>query len=307
MTQPAVQLTQPRATVQVRWPDGRLFEAPVGAALESFVRVAHPGGLAPDGAPIVAALLDGRLRELSYPLHRDADAQLITMASDDGMKIYRRGLTFLMVAAAAELFADAEVEVDHSIQSGGYFCMVHGRDNFTEDELARLATRMRILVEANLPIVKEPMPLAEAIAMFRARGDDDKVKLLEQRTKDYLVIYRLGHFADYFHGYMVPASGYLRWFDLESALPGFLLRFPQRSSPTAIQPRPLIDRLLVAFREYGDWLDRLGISNVGSLNEAIRQKRIRELVLVSEALHEQRIAQIATWVAEGGQAVRLIL
>jgi uridine kinase len=307
MTPPTVQLTQPRATVQVRWPDGRLFEAPVGSTLESFVRAAFPGGIGPDGAFIVAALLDGRLRELSYPLRRDADGQLITMGSDDGMKIYRRGLAFLMVAAAAELFPKAEVEVDHSIQSGGYFCTVHGRGNFTEDELAQLVARMRALAKANLPLVKETMPLAEAVAMFRARGDDDKVKLLEQRTKDYLVIYRLGNFADYFHGYMVPTSGYLRWFDLEPAPPGFLLRFPQRSSPTAIQPRPLIDRLLVAFREYGDWLDRLGISNVGSLNEAIQQGRLRELVLVSEALHEQRIAQIATDVAEKSDNVRLIL
>ncbi len=307
MTQPVVYPAQPRQTIQARWPDGRLFEAPAGASLEDFVRAVHPNGATADGAPIVAALVDGRLRELNYALTHDVEIGLITMAADDGMKIYRRTLTFLMVAAALDLFPDARVEIDHSITSGGYFCQVHGRGNFTAEELAALAAQMRALVEANLPILKEIMPLADAIAMFRARGDADKVRLLAQRQKDYLAVYRLGQLADYFHGYMTPSTGYLRWFDLQPAPPGFLLRFPQRSRPTAIQPRPEIDRLIFAFREYGDWLDRLGLSNVGSLNDAIKENRIRELALISEALHEQRIAQIAAWVAEGKGDVRLIL
>jgi uridine kinase len=301
------QPAQPRATVQARFVDGRRFEAPVGTPVEAFVCAAYPDGTTPDGVPIVAALVDGSLRELSYPVQRDAAVGLITMASDDGMKIYRRGLTFLMVAAAMALFPEAQVEVDHSIASGGYFCQVRGRDNFSRQELERLAAEMRAIVEARVTITKAVMPLNEAVEMFRARGEDDKVKLLAQRTKDFLVVYRLGGLADYFHGYMVPSAGYLRWFDLKPAAPGFLLLFPQRSRPTLIQPPPEIDRLLVAFRQYGDWLDRLGISNVGSLNDAIAGDRIREVVLVSEALHEERIAQIATGVAEGKRAVRLIL
>ncbi len=306
MTQTTVvQPALARATVQTRWPDGRLLEAPVGATLETFIHTAYPNGEV--DAPIIAALVDGRLRELAQPLTRDAEIEPVTMATEDGVRIYRRGLTFLMVAAAMDLFPDAQVEVDHSIASGGYFCQVFGRGNFTADELARLAARMREMVTANMPIEKEVMPLAEAIAMFRARGDDDKVKLLGQRRKDYLVVYRLGSLADYFHGYMVPSTGYLRWFDLRSAPPGFILRFPQRREPKTLQPLQEIDRLLVAFREYGDWLDRLGISDVGSLNEAIEQNRAREVVLVSEALHEQRVAQIATWVAEGRGDIRLIL
>lgn len=306
MTQPAkVQPAQARATVITRWPDGRLLEAPLGTTLETFIHCAYPNG--ETDVPVVAALADGRLRELAHAVGRDAEIAPVTMATEDGMRIYRRGLTFLMVAAALELFPGAQVEVDHSITSGGYFCQVHGRENFDTDELARLAARMREMVAANLPIRKEVMPLAAAIEMFRARGDDDKVKLLGQRRKDYLVVYRLNSLADYFHGYMVPSTGYLRWFDLRPAPPGFILQFPQRRDPKALQPLQEIDRLLVAFREYGDWLDRLGISDVGSLNEAIQQSRAREVVLVSEALHEQRVAQIATWVAQGKGDIRLIL
>jgi len=301
----AVHTANARTTVHARWPDSRIFEAPVGSTLEAFACAANIAGGA--DTLIVAALVDGRLRELTYALKRDADVEPVTMTSEDGMRIYRRGLTFLMVAAAMELFPDAHVQVDHSVASGGYFCQVFGRDNFTADELARLKSRMCEMVAADLPIAKEVMPLPEAIAMFRARGDDDKVKLLGERRKDYLVVYRLGSLADYFHGYMIPSAGYLRWFDLRPASHGFLLQFPQRRDPTVIQPPQEIDRLLIAFREYGSWLERLGISDVGSLNEAVDTGRSREVVLVSEALHEQRIAQIATWVAEGKGDIRLIL
>ncbi len=307
MTTQIVQPATSRTTVQVRFADGQLFEAEIGSTLESFIGTAYPDGCF-NGAPIVAALVDGRLRELTYSLTRDADVALLTMATDDGMRIYRRGLTFLMVAAAMDLFPEALVEVDHSIQSGGYYCMVRGRPNFSPEELSRLADRMREMVATDIRIPKESMPLPKAIEMFKARGDYDKVKLLGQRAKDYLVVYHLGPLTDYFHGYMVPSTGYLRWFDLKIANSGFLLQFPQRAQPTTIKPVPEIDRLLHAFREYGAWLDRLGISNVGALNETIEQNRISEVVLVSEALHEQRIAQIAEMVRSNGHDnVRLIL
>ncbi|MBI3243627.1 MAG: nucleoside kinase [Chloroflexi bacterium] len=309
MTQPSsnstVHSAEARATVQVRWPDGRAFEAPLNTALEAFVRAPQPPGSA--GAPVVAALVDGKLRELTYKLTRDASLAPVTMATEDGMRIYRRGLTFLMIAAAKELFPEAEVVVDHSIASGGYFCQVRGRDNLNAVELKRLTARMKEMATADLPIVKDVVPLAKAIELFRARGEKDKVSLLAERHKDYLVLYRLGGLADYFHGYMVPSAGYLRWFDLQSSPPGFILQFPQRRAPTVIEPLRMPDRLMVAFREYGEWLDRLGISNVGALNEAIGSSRIRELILVSEALHEQRIAQIAGWVAKGRSDIKLVL
>ncbi len=302
---PQVHPAEPRTTVQVRWPDGRVFEAPLNTTLEALVRAAQPQGVG--SAPVVAAVVDGKLRELTYALTRDAELAPVTMATEDGMRLYRRGLTFLMIAAAKELFPEAEVVVDHSIASGGYFCQVRGRDNFNAVELKRLTARMREMAAADLPITKEIMPLAEAVAMFRGRNEHDKIKLLAERRKDYLVVYRLGPLADYFHGYMVPSAGYLRWFDLLSSPPGFILQFPQRRAPTIIEPLRMPDRLMSAFREYGEWLDRLGVGNVGALNEAIDTGRIRELILVSEALHEQRIARTATRIAEGRGDIKLVL
>ena len=103
---------------------------------------------------------------------------------------------------------------------------------------------------------------------------------------------------DYHHGYMVPSTGYLKWFDLYATNGGFTLRFPRRHAPTQLEPVGDYPKLLSAFRQYGDWLNRLGIDNVGALNDAIRAGRAHEIVLVSEALHEQNVAEIAQQIAD---------
>jgi uridine kinase len=111
-------------------------------------------------------------------------------------------------------------------------------------------------------------------------------------------MYRLGDYSDYHHGYMVPSTGFLQWFGLESTGEGFTLRFPRRHRPTELLPLPDYPKLLASFREYGDLLDRLGISSAGALNDAIQANQIREVILVSEALHEHQIADIADMVSE---------
>jgi uridine kinase len=139
--------------------------------------------------------------------------------------------------------------------------------------------------------------LNDAIALFQARGDDDKVRLLSRRRKDYLTIYRLRGFRDYFHGYMVPSTRYLTVFSLQAYPPGFILRFPRSNPPMQIQPFVDYPRLVSVFREYGQWMDLMGIRDVGRLNEIISGDWAREVVLVAEALHEQRIARIAEDIA----------
>ena len=133
--------------------------------------------------------------------------------------------------------------------------------------------------------------------IFKSRGHDDKVRLLAYRQKDTLVLYRLEDHRDYHHGYMVPSTGYMRWFGLTKMGEGFVLRYPRRHSPKMLLPMPDYPKLLLAFRQYGDWLDRLGIGSVGALNDAIKAGRIREVILVSEALHEQQVANAAAQIA----------
>jgi uridine kinase len=166
---------------------------------------------------------------------------------------------------------------------------------------------MTRLVEADLPFERQETPIAEAAAYFQATGKAEKVRLLAHRKKSYLTLYQLQDFRDYHHGYMVPSTGYLRWFKLTATGEGFTLRFPRRHAPKEILPLPDYPKLLATFRLYGDWLDRLGIANVGALNDAIQGGRGDEVILVSEALHEQHITEIARQIANQADQVRVVL
>jgi uridine kinase len=300
-----VQPGKPRATAQVWLADGRIYEAPVGTPLEAYIEAASEQ---PWPSPVIAALIDDELRELTYRVERDVEVTPITMADWDGSRVYRRSLTFLMLSAVHDLFPEAQINVDHSVTFGGYFCEVGGRPNFTPPELTAIEGHMREMVETDAPIMKERVPLRDAVEMFRQRGEMDKVQLLVHRRKDkdYLTLYRLRGLSDYFHGYMVPSAGYLRYFALHYYAPGFILRFPPRSS-NELQPVVDYPKLIAVFREYGQTLRLLGIEDVGSLDQAIDAGRTNEIILVAEALHEQRIAQIATQIASHRGQVKLVL
>ncbi|MEJ5223201.1 MAG: nucleoside kinase [Anaerolineales bacterium] len=297
-----IEITSPRPTVEVHLPDGRTLSGPRGASVGEFLQaVADPKD------PVVAAIVNGDLRELTYPLRMDAEVTPITMSHPDGARIYRRSLTFLLEMAFADRFPKAKLTIDHSVASGGYYCQVRGRARLGQLELHALKEYMQKLVEADLPFIRMEVPLSEAIAYFEQQGYADKVHLLSYRHKDYLTLYRLGQRMDYHHGYMVPSTGYLRWFDLSLTNGGFTLLYPRRHAPTHLNPPTQYPKLLNAFRLYGSWLERLGIDNVGALNDAIRAGRMHELVLVSEALHEQHIAEIARQIAERRDQLHVVL
>jgi uridine kinase len=293
-------LVTPRSDVEVHLPDGRVISGVRCAPVGDFLRAIE------SPVPIVAADVDGDLRELTFPILMDSNVRPITMSDSDGALIYRRSLNFLLEMAFAEVFPTAQLRIDHSISFGGYYCEVGGRGPLTSAELASLQSRMRQMVEADLPFVRKQVPLQEAIAYFRTIGYRDKVRLLKYRRKDYLTLYSLGSRMDYHHGYMVPSTGYLRWFELVEINGGFTLRFPRRHAPTSLEPITPYPQLLAAFRLYGDWLERLGIENAGALNDAVQGGRVHEVVLVSEALHEQNIADLARQVAAKAPPLVLI-
>lgn len=282
--------SEPLTTVSIHLPDGRVYTGPRGTAIEQFLQATPEWGK----PPIVGAVVNGELRELTYPITMESRVQPVTMADADGARIYRRSLVFLLETAFEDLFPDAELTVDHSVSSGGYFCQVSNHPPLTQEELDRLERRMRELVDQDLPLIRKQVPLEEAVEYFQKKGQFDKVRLLRYRTKDHLVLYALDGHMDYHHGYMVPSTGYMQWFALRlEKEQGFIVRFPRRHEPTKLLPMPDYPKLLSTFRQYGDWLSHLGIVNTGALNDAMRSGRIREIILVSEALHEQRIAEIA--------------
>lgn len=296
-----IQIVLPRSSVEIHLPDGRVLSGPRGAKVESFLSALE------FPAQPVAAIVNGELRELTYPIDLDSTVVPVTMSMADGARIYRRSLTFLLEMAFADLFPDIALFVDHSVASGGYYCQVSNRKPLSDQELESLKVHMQDLVAADEPFVRLQVPLEEAIEYFRKRGYDDKVNLLKYRRKNYLTLYKLGDRMGYHHGYMVPSTGYLKWFDLVKVEGGFTLRYPRRHKPNELLPMPEYPKLLGAFIQYGEWLAKLGIEHVGALNDAIESGRSDQIVLVSEAFHENHLARIANQIGEQLDRSRIIL
>ena len=283
--------------------DGKVITGPRGMPLSEFLKVL----LEFTDPPIMGAIVNNVLRDLTFPIEMDARVELVTMADSDGARIYRRSVTFLLVTAFHELFPDAALTVDHSVSSGGFYCQVLNRPPLSQEELWNLEAQMREMVDCDLHFEKKLVPLPEAIDLFEKQNQNDKVRLLKYRQKKNLVLYQLNDHFDYHHGYMVPSTGYLKWFALNQMGEGFTLQFPHRNAPTNLLPMPDYPKLLSTFRQYGDWLVRLGIESVGALNDAINSGRSREVILVSEALHEQKIAEIARKIEDRSKETRIVL
>jgi len=296
-----INLVFPRSSVEIQLPDGRVLSGPRGARVGEFLETLEYD------SQLIAAVVNGDLRELTYPINIESRVIPVTMSDADGARIYRRSLTFLLEMAFSDLFPDAVLFVDHSVASGGYYCQVTGRGPLSEAEIGALKAHMQELVKSNLPFERMEVPLKDAIEYFHSRGYEDKVRLLSYRKKNYLTLYRFGERMDYHHGYMVPSTGYLKWFDLMSTEGGFTLRYPRRHKPNEILPMPDYPRLLGTFLQYGDWLAKLGIENVGALNNAIQSGRSDQVVLVSEAFHENNLARIANQVVDQHDRSRIIL
>lgn len=292
-----------RDTVEVLMEDGTIMSGPRHTPIGDFMRTYQDS----EKPQIVGAIVNDNLRELTFPISADAKVSPVDMSNSDGARIYRRSLTFLLEVAFLELFSDWTLTIDHSVSSGAYYCHVPEREPFKEEYLVALEERMRELVEADEPMVRDKVDLEEAKAFFRKHGQDDKLRLLNYRQEDHLVLYTLKGKRDYHHGYMVPSAGYLKWFDLRLVGSGFVLRFPRRHAPNQLSPMPSYPQLLATFRQYGEWLETLGIQSVGALNDAIKDGRINEVILVSEALHAQQISRIANAIRKKKEEVSVIL
>ncbi|MBK9603130.1 MAG: nucleoside kinase [Anaerolineales bacterium] len=297
-----IQIVPQNQNVELHLSDGRILSGPRGTQVGEFLRAVKDDF----GAPIVAAIINNEIHELTYLVERESDCTPVTMDRADGARIYRRSLIFLLEIAFAELFPKAKLTIDHSVSSGGFYCQVTEREALTHNELDMLKTRMKKLVEDDQVFERKQIPIQEAIQYFEKLGYTDKVRLFSHRQKDYLTLYILNGRMDYLHGYMVPSTGYLRWFDLNPIEGGFTLQFPRRHAPTHLEPMGDYPKLLSTFRQYGNWLTRLDIDNVGSMNDAIVAGRADEIIMVSEALHEQNVADIAQQIAYKNSRIILI-
>lgn len=293
----------PGDTVDLHLPDGRTLRGPRGAPAAALLEPLKPEL----PAPLMAVVINGELCELTRPVEMECHARPVTLAEVDGARVYRRSLTFLLEAAFSKLFPAASLFIEHSLASGAYFCEIRDHAPLTLGQLGSLEAEMRRMVALDLPLVRREVSVAEAIACFERQNHPDKVRLMRHRRKPTMTLYQLGDRVDDRHGFMVPSTGYLQRFDLLFMNGGIVLRYPRQHSPDSLSPLATNTKLLGAFRQYGAWLERLGIGSVGALDDEIMAGRSRELILVSEALHEQTIAEIARQIANRRDQARLVL
>jgi uridine kinase len=303
-SRPVIRRGLPRKWVQARFPDGRIVETRPGTALADIFAPA----CVDSSGPVIAAIVNSRLRELTATLNVDSDVIPLTLSHPDGVRIYRRSLSFLLLTACAEIFPEAEIFIEHSATTAGaYFCELRGRDPFTREDLQAIEDRMREIVEEDAPITPTQVTLQDAMELFRGRGEEDKARLLAHRQKDTVTLYTLRGRQDYFQGFMVASAGCLKYFALHTFSPGFMLQFPHQSRPKELSPIAPYPKLFAVFEEAGQWLDRLGIRSAGALNDSIVAGRLSEISLVAEALHEARIAEIAANIVALRRRIKVVL
>jgi uridine kinase len=310
-TAPAIQLTTPRQTVQATFPNDVVLEAPVGTTVEALILAWIELAPVTPQSRYLCAVVDGRLRELGFPITRDVTIQPMSAASGDSRRVYRRTLVLLLLTALRELWPGARVSVSYAVPDGGYYCLPQGRAAYSDAELALLEDRMHEIVAADDPITKQVITLDQATALYRERGDENKLRLLESRTRGELNLYTLRGYADYYFGYMLPSTRYLTLFRLVNTQSGgFILQYPRSDTPDRLAES--VDnegKICQVFEATESLLKRLDLEDIGKLNAAVRSKHVQELILVSEAIHEQQIAQIAAEIYEARQRrnLRLVL
>ncbi|MCE5285736.1 MAG: nucleoside kinase [Pelosinus sp.] len=255
--------------------------------------------------PVVAAKVNNEIRDLRYKLSGDCQIDFLDLHTDHGIKIYQRSLTFLLIAAAQEVFPAGELTVEHSLSKGLYCELYLGRP-LTKEDVARLEARMRQIAVEDRPIIRKNMSKAEAIALFTASGQKEKIKLLKQMKRDEVKLYYCGEAYGYMYGTMTPTTSDLKLFELVYYEPGLILRFPEKDQPEKLPSFVDQPKLAQIFAEAERWGKILHCGYVATLNECVPNKSIGDIIRVAEALHEKKIAQIADFVSQHS-SVRLIL
>lgn len=247
---------------------------------------------------ILLVLRDNRLRELFHPVETGT-ITFLTARDKAGQKAYRRSVTLLMQKAVHNLYGDQgiRVRVQHSIRHG-YYCELEGGQEINQQLLENIHAEMMRLVEQNLPIEKKTLSTEEAVKLFSRTGMKDKEALFRYRRSSTVNVYVLDGYVDYYYGYMVPSTGYLKYFALDLYQQGFMLLYPGSRDTRQVAQFTPSDKLYRTLSEAAQWGDTMGVGTVGALNDAIVSGRIQDIILIQEALMERKIGRLAEQIAE---------
>lgn len=251
---------------------------------------------------IALAVRNGKIMELFKKVDRDCTVEFLTLSDDTGAKTYNRTATLILMKAISEVVGADKVEkikMEFSI-GNGYYCSKAGDFEVTDELIEKIKAKMQEYVDKDLLIIKKNMPIDEADELFESQKMYDKVKLFKYRGSSTVNVYNLDGYYDYYYGYMLPSTGYVKYFDLKKYEDGFMLILPYRETPETVDEFKPLPKLFKSMEIASDWGLKLGIDTVADLNDQIRMGKFNELVLVQEALQERRISEIASDIVSRG-------
>ncbi|RGM85616.1 nucleoside kinase [Phocaeicola plebeius] len=257
----------------------------------------------------VSAKVNNKVESLDFRVYYNKDIEFLDIANSSGMRTYVRSLFFILVKAVEELYPQGSISLEHPI-SKGYFCKLHIDRTIGLDDVQRIKQKMQEIIAADIPYTRTESHTEEVVRLFKKRGMMDKARLLDTYGQLYSYYYQLGDTVDCYYSSLVPSTGYIRLFDIVKYYDGLLLRIPSRENPTKLEEVVKQEKMLEVFQEYHRWNQILGISTVGDLNVACNHGHATDLINVSEALQEKKIAQIADEIThrnQDGKRVKLVL
>ena len=249
--------------------------------------------------PVIAARVNYKVQSLNFLIYKPKDIEFIDATSESGYRCYIRTLDMVMACAVRELWPDCDLRIEHPISKGFYCTIRKSREEtkvITPELVQELKARMQAIIAEDRPIITEERQTKEVIRLFGERNEGETT-LFETLGNPYCRYYRIGDYIDYYTGALMPSTGYINLFDLELYHDNILLRIPCRRNPNCMEERPMQDKRFGIFKEYVGWNKLLHISNVGEFNKACKNQKSFEMIKVSEALHEKKVAQIADQIA----------
>ena len=253
----------------------------------------------------VSARVNNKVEGMHYRVYNSKDVEFLDMASSSGSRAYTRTLFFVLCKAVQDIYPNTDVVIDIPVSNGFYVDIRLGRP-VVEEDVNILRRRMQEIIDAKMPIRRYMVPTEDAIALFQEKGDVEKVKLLKTSGSIYTTYYEIGEYVDFYYGTLLTNTSGLYLFGLEKYYDGMLLRIPSLKDPDKLGEMTKQDKMFDIFKEHHRWQDILGIRTVGDFNQAIDAGHATDIINISEALQEKKIAQIAEDIANR-QGVKLVL
>ena len=253
----------------------------------------------------VSARVNNKVEGMHYRVYNSKDVEFLDMASSSGSRAYTRTLFFVLCKAVQDIYPNTDVVIDIPVSNGFYVDIRLGRP-VVEEDVNILRRRMQEIIDAKMPIRRYMVPTEDAIALFQEKGDVEKVKLLKTSGSIYTTYYKIGEYVDFYYGTLLTNTSGLYLFGLEKYYDGMLLRIPSLKDPDKLGEMTKQDKMFDIFKEHHRWQDILGIRTVGDFNQAIDAGHATDIINISEALQEKKIAQIAEDIANR-QGVKLVL